>query len=360
MNPEFIFTTCQLGAEPALKKELARKHPELSFAYSRPGFVTFKMSTQTSDVGFVLHSVFARAYGFSLGKQKVDNFLESVEEVLKKVQALKATFSQSKLRLHLWERDQHPSGKEPIGFVPNALANKIKTLLSTKVFADVFYEDSKPNPEDMVFDWIIVDEKEWWLGYHKHSALHSPFPGGLFDLTLPQNAPSRAYLKLEEMLKWSGLKLHHDDVAVEIGSAPGGASFALLNRGLKVIGIDPAEMDKKVLKHKAFVHIQKPVSAVLRSDLPESIQWLLLDMNVAPGVSLFAIDRLASRMKDSLLGVLLTVKLNQWKLADEIPHMLAHLKAMGMIKVRAAQLSCHRQEVGIMGLTRMGSRRRLL
>jgi hypothetical protein len=80
-------------------------------------------------------------------------------------------------------------------------------------------------------------------------------------------------------------------------------------------------------------------------------------MNVEPRISLYAVDRLGSRMKDSLLGVILTVKLNQWKFADEIPHMIEHIKAMGMSRVRVAQLSFNRQEIVIYGLTRKGAAR---
>ena len=40
----FVFVAVQPGAERALKSEIAREHPELKFAYSRPGFVTFRSS----------------------------------------------------------------------------------------------------------------------------------------------------------------------------------------------------------------------------------------------------------------------------------------------------------------------------
>ena len=42
-EPGFIFITCQIGAEAAVKGELARDWPGLRFAYSRPGFLTFKI-----------------------------------------------------------------------------------------------------------------------------------------------------------------------------------------------------------------------------------------------------------------------------------------------------------------------------
>src|SRR4029078_7270775 len=67
--PRFIFITCQIGAEPAVKTELARKWPAFRFAYSRPGLLTFKWPAGAALADdFDLHSVFARTYGFSLGK----------------------------------------------------------------------------------------------------------------------------------------------------------------------------------------------------------------------------------------------------------------------------------------------------
>ena len=84
------------------------------------------------------------------------------------------------------------------------------------------------------------------------------------------------------------------------------------------------------------------------------MDWCLLDMNVEPRISLYSVDRLCTRMMSTLCGVFLTVKLNQWSLASEVPAWIEHMKAMGMQRVRARQLSTNRQEVLIYGLTRKG------
>ena len=66
---QFLFVCCQAGAEQALKDELARNRPELRFAYSRPGFVTFKLPPESAAGDYAeLPSVFARTHGFSPGK----------------------------------------------------------------------------------------------------------------------------------------------------------------------------------------------------------------------------------------------------------------------------------------------------
>ena len=46
------------------------------------------------------------------------------------------------------------------------------------------------------------------------------------------------------------------DVAIELGAAPGGAAYALLARGLRVYGIDSAEMAPAVRGHAAFTWIR--------------------------------------------------------------------------------------------------------
>ena len=88
-----------------------------------------------------------------------------------------------------------------------------------------------------------LKDEAFLVGYHTHTSKprsrprHSPFPGGKMDIILPPEAPSRAYLKIQEALLWSEAPLKSGDVVVEIGSAPGGASLALLNRGCTVVGI---------------------------------------------------------------------------------------------------------------------------
>jgi 23S rRNA (cytidine2498-2'-O)-methyltransferase len=354
MASQFIFTVCQVGAEAVLKKEIARNHPELRFAFSRPGFVTFK-SEKPLAADIELNSLFARAYGLSLGKSDLGAVEKLVTDTAQVLQDLKE--KSGKLRLHIWERDQHKPGEEPKDFQPGvwkaAVFNKIKLMPE---FGDLFADGAEARPGEMVLDLVVVEENQIWAGGHVHTENHPRWPGGAPAISLPPEAPSRAYLKLEEALLWSDISVKPEDIAVEIGSAPGGASYALLKRGLNVVGIDPGEMDPRVLAfgEDRFFHMKQTVASTRREDLPDIVHWLLLDMNVAPNITLYQIDRLQARMKSTLLGVLLTIKLNEWKIADEIPDMLEHIRAMGMEEVRATQLATNKQEIFIYGLTRRG------
>ncbi len=73
-TPSFLFTTCQIGAEAALKSEMARRDAGFHLAFSRPGFVTFKLPEDRRwRDELPRQAVFARTQGFSLGKVTGDD-----------------------------------------------------------------------------------------------------------------------------------------------------------------------------------------------------------------------------------------------------------------------------------------------
>jgi 23S rRNA (cytidine2498-2'-O)-methyltransferase len=378
-DTSYVFVVCQAGAEKALKAELARTHPEFKFAFSRPGFVTFKRATEPQAAAlapdFELDSIFARAYGLSLSRLAPP--ADPAKEVIVWAKKLRAELGpkggngakKPSLRLHVYERDFYAPGSEPMGFEQGQLADQAYERILKAVRAEVGEGDSKSQPlfaEDAialevgepVLDVVVVEEGDWWVGWHEHSLKHHAYPGGNPRLRLPPDAPSRAYLKLEEALLWSRAPLRTGDCAVEIGSAPGGASLALLRRGINVLGIDPGEMHRVVLRSPTYRHLSKSVMFVEREELPERVDWLLLDMNAEPRVALTAVESIAHDLEENLLGILLTVKLNQWKLAEKIPGYLEALKeSLGLARIRATQLAHNRQEIFVYGLTRRGMAR---
>jgi 23S rRNA (cytidine2498-2'-O)-methyltransferase len=351
----FLFCVCQYGAEPAVKAELAALRPELRFAYSRPGLVTFKSPVPLGEDA-TLPAVFVRAFGLSIGP--AESATQAVEMFLKTCPAGQP------VRLHVWERDVAKPGEEPEGFVygPRAAAAREALIAAWPKDQVPLLPGERAEPGDRVLDVVLAEGEPWWLGRHVHGPGHSPFPGGRIAIDMPADAPSRAYRKLEEALIWSGAPVQAGDVAVEIGSAPGGASYALLRRGVTVYGIDPALMDPVVLDYHGpagnrFVHLHRPMSLVQRGDLPQALHWVLMDVNLAPQVALITARRLAARPRQALLGVLLTLKLDDWRAVRHIPKLLASISAMGMDEVKATQLPSNRMEVFVCGLTRAGLQR---
>jgi 23S rRNA (cytidine2498-2'-O)-methyltransferase len=147
---------------------------------------------------------------------------------------------------------------------------------------------------------------------------------------------------MEEGLAWSGLKLGAGETAVELGAAPGGAAFSLLERGVKVIGVDPAEIDKKVAAHpNGFTHLKKQALQVVPAEIAGA-QWLFSDMNVAPEETLKAFEKL---LHPGIKGGLLTLKLKDWAAAGEIPKWRSRIRAAGFQDVSIVQLFHNRMEV---------------
>ena len=111
-QPRFLFLTCQIGAEKAVKGELARRWTDFHFAFSRPGFLTFRLPDDcTLEPDFNLRATFARTYGFSLGGVKGDDPDAMAQNVW-------ALFGRHRWhRLHVWERDAAEPGEH--GFEPS-------------------------------------------------------------------------------------------------------------------------------------------------------------------------------------------------------------------------------------------------
>lgn len=354
MKSQFIYCCCQVGAEKALKEELLLTHPELKFAFSRPGFVTFKSATPLPH-DFELQSVFARTWGFSVGPQK------TLTDAHSAAQALAASLGASKMDLHVWERDLHTVGEEPKGFV-SGLRQPQWEEGTRKALPGLFEAGA-----DWILDLSGVDAEnpELWLGFHHRKmgskSRCSNLPGGQIPVAMPEDSPSRAFIKLEQALHWSGLQPKAGELALEIGSAPGGASYALLLRELSVIGIDPGEMAPLFGERypSRFRHIAKSVSQVSMQDLPESIDWLVLDINAKPLVTLGLVHDLLRHAQPSFLrlqGMVLTLKINDWKLTRYLPEWLMQVTDMarpaGLTQVRATQLPANRQEICVVARRR--------
>jgi len=154
---------------------------------------------------------------------------------------------------------------------------------------------------------------------------------------------------MEEALRWSQLPIDRGARLAEIGSAPGGSSQALLDRGVMVTGIDPAAMDARVLEHANFTHIRRRSMAVRRREF-RKIRWLAADINAAPNFTLDAVEGIVTEADVNIRGLLLTLKLPEWKLAEKVPEFLARVQGWGYNLVCGRQLSHHRREFCVAAL----------
>ena len=201
-------------------------------------------------------------------------------------------------RVHAWPRDRAEPGDhdfEP-AVTPEAIAVReaiCRACPRPQRLAAGNDPGEAARPGDWILDCAIVEPGEWWIGYHRARGVASRWPGGMMPLALPPDAVSRAWLKMEEAIAWSQLPIPRGARCAEIGSAPGGASQALLARGMEVIGIDPAEMAPSVLAHPKFRHVRRRAAEVPHRAF-RKIRWLTADMNVAPVYTLDAVEAIVT------------------------------------------------------------------
>ncbi|HEX4147047.1 MAG TPA: SAM-dependent methyltransferase [Pirellulales bacterium] len=357
MTDEFLFCTCQIGAEPALKAELARVWPGFRFAYSRPGFLTFKSPIGHLPDDFDLGSVFARSSGLSLGRVSGD-------DAAKQAAVWQLAGDRPYRALHVWPRDTPATSHVATGPSLTPECHAIgQSLLAAHPAAhgpggvDVA-EMAVNQPAaagQLVLDVILVEPNQWWIGFHRAHSIASCWPGGILEIALPAEAVSRAWLKMEEALAWSALPIRAGEHVVEIGCSPGGASQALLAHGLRVTGIDPADVDPAVLAHRHFTHLRMRGADVRRREFRD-VRWLVTDMNVAPSYTLTTVEQIVTHPGIKIAGLLITLKLIDWHLAEEIPAYLDRVRSWGYPQVAARQLSHNRQEICVAASRAAGSK----
>jgi 23S rRNA (cytidine2498-2'-O)-methyltransferase len=164
---------------------------------------------------------------------------------------------------------------------------------------------------------------------------------------------------MEEALLWSRLPIERGDRVVEIGAAPGGSCQALLDRGLLVTGIDPSDMAAELLAQPGFTHVKKRAADIKRREF-QDVNWLTADSNVAPAYTLDSVEAIVTHADVHIQGLLLTLKLLDWDLADHLPEYLERIRSWGFRYVRARQLAHNRQEVCVAALRRRSQRRQSL
>ncbi len=317
------------------------RRPDLRFAFARPGLTTFKCEESHLDDPIV--SSFARAYGRSLGRASNPN------DVL----TLASTLGGGRLRLHVFERDPDKPADERDPTIAGGRAAALERDLRA-AGSDRFHDIAEAQPGDLVLD-VITAPAEYpddgiFVGWHRHDRSHGPLPGGVPHIPIPATAPSRAWAKIEESIRWSGLIPRAGDTAVEIGSSPGGASFALLERGLTVHGVDPGAMAKPVLdyvgpKGNRFVHHAMPAADVERGALPRQFQWLASDVNLAPMIALKYVERFVALAHGGLRGAFITLKLNDDGVFEALPRLAHRIERLGARETRYVQLPSHRSEI---------------
>lgn len=233
------------------------------------------------------------------------------------------------------------------GFVPGVsiLSEEIGKLISKRLA-----DEGKTVPvnriakaDERVFDLVLVQPNQWWFGYHFATTVAGRWPGGVPMTDTSIERISRAYYKASEAINWSGISILPGDCCAEIGSSPGGCCELLLEKGAKVIAIDPGEMEAVLLSNPNFTHIRRRGHEVKKRDF-QNVKWLFADLNMDPNYTLNIVEEIVVHDATDIKGLVLTMKLADWNLVENVPDYMKRVREMGFAVVKARQLAFNRQE----------------
>ncbi|MBC7741111.1 MAG: hypothetical protein H7061_02860 [Bdellovibrionaceae bacterium] len=128
------------------------------------------------------------------------------------------------------------------------------------------------------FSWTLLENDSLLICPHPVSQ----FPGGWHEFNEDKSSPpNRAYLKLWEVLALNYIELKKEDVAIDLGSSPGGWSWVLSEQVAKVYSIDKAPLEPQVSGIKNILYEAHDAFTIKPTDYPD-ITWLFSDIICTP------------------------------------------------------------------------------
>ena len=234
-------------------------------------------------------------------------------------------------------------GKAMSGF-----ARKFQPLLEEKLAAAGLLSPDASTRLQLFFPsksrvLVSVSEPQWG----------APWPLGILRLRMPTDAPSRSTLKLAEAFEvFLGEQGQQDKLkpgmtAVDLGAAPGGWTWQLLRRGIKVYAVDNGPMKGSCDGHPLVKHLRQDG---FRFRPPHPVDWLVCDMVERPGrVAELMADWLAEgSARQAVFNLKLPMKKRAEALADALERIEARMLAAGLAySLQVKQLYHDREEVTV-------------
>lgn len=236
-----------------------------------------------------------------------------------------------------------PTDKRP--YTPFAVKEKIVELVVAKSRG---VENIK---EPRIVISVVCVGDEAYFGVSKPEQNLSSWPGGERRFARLPEMVSRAEFKLLEALETFGVALPESGTALDLGAAPGGWTRLLLENGLRVVAVDPANLHSSLEGQPRLEHFRGYTENYL--ELARSHRRIFdvicndmrMDARQAAQLMLQASDFLSPKgfALTSLKLPHETARMHPLKIMNEALEIMGR----GYSEVRARQLFHNRQEVTV-------------
>ena len=144
-----------------------------------------------------------------------------------------------------------------------------------------------PPPAAPLGSWTLLDPGTMLAAPH----CTNPFPNGEIHFVEDRTGPpSRAYLKLWEALTLIGRRPGPGGICLDLGSSPGGWSWALQRMGAQVISVDKVPLAPETARLPGIEHRQESAFA-LDPHTVGPVDWLFSDVVCYPAQLLALVER---------------------------------------------------------------------
>lgn len=166
-------------------------------------------------------------------------------------------------------------------------------------------------PQQVVSVCCTVDAA--FVGVSQTQQNRSPWPGGERRFKREEGQISRSEFKLLEALEVFGTVLPPNGVALDIGAAPGGWTRVLRQKKLRVIAVDPADLDDRLLADSGVENIHHAIQ-FYRPTEPYDV--IVNDLTMDARDSVIAMLALRSHLKPGGIGII-TLKLPRHEVSGQ-------------------------------------------
>ncbi|MFC4699571.1 23S rRNA (cytidine(2498)-2'-O)-methyltransferase RlmM [Glaciecola siphonariae] len=322
MTHEFLFY-CRSGYEADLSSELEHKLARQNrFGYGRfskdKGFLRFQITpsgkVQKQDVSIqsqcdamprLSSIIFARQKTLIISELSFSNMRDRVGEVVEGLQAWMSENAQAILFGDV--RVEYPdteSGKEIAKFSKKFTVPLRSALRKNGVL-------SKQQSHSLPYLHVFFEQGDACILAISMPGDRSEDLLGIKRLKFPADAPSRSTLKLEEAITLFCTKQQEQALfqtgmsAVDLGACPGGWTYQLVSRGLRVEAVDNGAMDDKLMQSGLVSYHAADGFTYTPKD--KHVDWLVCDMIEKP-------DRVAKLMTHWLTSRLASAAIFNLKL----------------------------------------------
>ncbi len=335
-TPSELLLYCRAGFEPDLAAEVTDKVAAVGgsgqpvFA-SDDGFVRFRV--EGDEPANVLHRalplsslVFARQTLIALPPLELSRE-DRLSPIVDQVMASGWSFES------FWQETPDTNDGKALAGLAKALDRPLASLLKKRRALR-----RKAGGRRLHLLWSAGDRVQLGMSFPGN---RSEDPGGIRRLRFPHAAPSRSTLKLEEAWhefvprnEWDE-RLGEGMQAADLGAAPGGWTWQLVQRGMNVYAIDNGPMASSLMATGLVEHLREDGFGW---EPPGRLDWLVCDIVDRPSRVVAMVERWLVRRwcREAVFNLKLPMKRRWPEVATCLERLEEGLASAGI----AAQVSC--------------------